>query len=233
MGARLRQIVLITDDLQPTLAQLREYLGLGGATVDPAMAAFDLEHEVLAVGPDTYLEVCAPIHLDAATTGTKFLARNNGPGGYMLAIQITDAVAARAELNRLGVMPMHQEELRGNLVTQLHPREFGTLLEADEILTDTDWHYDELSSEVRTDVTTAIVAAELAVADPSAFAQRWASVFGLELADDTSVRTDDSRLVRFVPITDRGGLAAFDVHATDRARAGDVQRICGVDIRLV
>jgi hypothetical protein len=76
------------------------------------------------------------------------------------------------------------------------------------------WH-----DHVRTDVSVAIVGAELQAEDPSRMANRWAAVLGRSAKqNDGGWRIDlDEGEIRFVPIRDgRGeGLGAFDVAVRD------------------
>jgi len=68
--------------------------------------------------------------------------------------------------------------------------------------------------QVRTDVSVAIVGAELQAEDPSRMANRWAAVLGRPAQSDGGWHIElDEGEIRFVPIRDgRGeGLGAFDV----------------------
>ena len=240
MITTFRQVVLLTADLQPQLQSARDVLGLEPGVQDAEMAEFGLTHDVMVVGGKTYLEICAPLDLAATTTATRFLHRNGGDGGYMLAIEVSDAEEMRRRLADRGIAPIFEQNLHGNLVTQLAPKSLGTLLEADEIVVDgVDWHYDRVLDRVRTDVSTAIVAADVAVADPAAMAQLWREVFDLEDAGETadaapnSVRTADGAVVRFVPTSGPLGVVAFDVQVADRSAAGQTHTLSGVELRLV
>jgi hypothetical protein len=101
---------------------------------------------------------------------------------------------------------------------------------------------------VRTDVSTAIVGAELQGADPDAMSARWSQVLGVAreaAGDGWRIPLEDSEL-RFVTATDgRGdGLRAFDVAVRDAAAVravaearglihdGEVM-LCGTAVRLV
>ncbi len=224
---------MVCHELEPALDEFRTLFASGPGDVDPTMVDFGLQHEVLQVGKDTYLEICAPLDPTAVTAATKFLGRG-GEGGYMAVIQVPDAEVLRARLGDAGLTIAHVQKHHGNELTQLHPREFGTLLEADEIGGPEDWHYPVLEGAACTDVTSGIVATDIAVADPAAMAVRWAQIFDLDLdAAGSSVTFGGGGVVRFVQSEgSRGGVVSFDVHATDRGRAGETHTIGGLSIRF-
>ncbi len=89
MTARLRHLVLATDDLAGAVARARAGFGLAPGIRDAeAMRAFDAEHEVLVLG-SAYLEILAPLGNWPELAASRFLARG-GPGGYMLDLQVPD-----------------------------------------------------------------------------------------------------------------------------------------------
>lgn len=234
MVVRLRQVVLTCAGLDPARAALRELVRCGAGDVDPAMAQFGLTHEVLQVGRGTYVEICAPLDADADTTATRFL-RRGGDGGYMAVIEVDSAEVLRSRVRELGLRVALAERHQGNELTQLHPREFGTLLEADEICTGSDWHYPAIETAADTTVTAGIVGVDVAVDDPGEMAVRWAAAFDQAVAGDgRSVAFDGGGTARFVPRGEgRGGVVAVDVAATDRSRAGTDHAIGGVTFRFV
>lgn len=234
MSTRLRQIVLLAADMEPSLSRLQELLGTTDGDVDPAMAEFGLTHEVLRVGRDTYIELCAPLAGSGETAAKRFLARG-GEGGYMVVIEVPDAAVMRQRIQANGwAVPLAQEH-HANELTQLHPRDFGTLLEADQVGSGHDWHYPALEGTESTDRTTGIVAADVAVADPAEQARRWATAFELTVGDDgASVVFPGGGLVRFVPSVDgRTGAVAYDIAATQAADVGTEHVVAGVTLRFV
>jgi hypothetical protein len=207
--ARLRHIVLATDDLAGTVARARDGLGLApGITDAKAMREFDLEHEVLVLG-SSYLEILAPLGNRPELPAAKFLARG-GPGGYMLDLQVPSLDAVLEQASGLGLSPVMRDVYRGNHICQLHPRDFGTLLEVDQITGDKDWHWDaEFPLSLRAVERARATGAVIAVADPALMAARWASVFDGSLAG-TSVGLSGVT-VSFVAVSSRPGLVSVDV----------------------
>ena len=80
---------------------------------------------------------------------------------------------------------------------------------------------------------TKIVAIDIQADNPQTMAERWAKAIGTTLKDNV-IELDDAQ-IRFVPANDgRGdGLAAAELVATDRSRAGEVLSICDFEFRLV
>ncbi|MEM7323092.1 MAG: hypothetical protein AAF531_08400, partial [Actinomycetota bacterium] len=85
----------------------------------------------------------------------------------------------------------------------------------------------------RSDVVTDMVAVEMQSTDPDAMAERWSVALG-RTADNRVMELEDAT-IRFVAADDgRGdGLAAADLVATDRSRAGEVLQLCGTRFNLV
>jgi len=229
VSARLRHIVLATDDLAADLALARSGLGLAAGIRDAEpMRAFDLEHEVVLLG-SAYLEILAPLGNRPELPGAKFIARN-GPGGYMLDLQVPDLEAVLRRVAGLGLAPVMRDVYRGNHICQLHPRDFGTLLEVDQIVGPKDWHWDEeFPAEQRAAERALPTGAVIAVPDPALMAARWAGVFGGELAGP--VVSLDGVQVTFTTAQDgRTGLRSLDVTLPAGSAGGDLE-IAGVLFR--
>ena len=140
----------------------------------------------------------------------------------------------------------------GVAFTHLHPRDLGgAIVSIDAMVPKERWEWGgpDWKANVRTEVATEIVGAELQGDDPEAMAGRWAGALGLDaVATDSGWRIQlDGGELRFVTPTDgRGeGLGAFDVKVRDpadvlaRAKArgcvdADGQVVlCGTRVKLV
>ncbi|MET0236562.1 MAG: VOC family protein [Kibdelosporangium sp.] len=225
----LRQVVLLTGDLPGTLARTKSALGLrDGVRDESGMAALGFEHEVLAID-QTFVEIVAPLSEDSSPGR---LLRRGGECGYMVAIQVEDADAVVARAATIGLKPVMRTVYEGNPLTQWHPRDLGTLAEIDEMRSGADWHFcPELSDTGSTSVVTDIVAVELAVPDPAGYAQRWATLLGLDIPDGSTALDLGGRALRFVPATEgRDGLVTVELAAT----TGTAQHtLCGVRFAVV
>ena len=245
---RLRQIALVGKDLAAAKAEIVDVLGLGDDYPDPGVGKYGLANAVWPVG-DTFLEVVSP--QQEGTTAGRLLEKRQGDGGYMVILQCDDIAAARARVASEGVRIVDQFDGDGVAFTHLHPKDVGAaILSIDWMRPKERWqwggpHWEE---NVKTDVTTAIVGAELQSDNPEALADRWAGVLGLPrgtVGDGFRIPLQGGEL-RFVQATDgRGeGLRAFDVAARDpeavRARARARGRLedngeltlCGARVRL-
>ena len=227
----LRQIVLMTSDLEGSLETIRSVLGVPRGVRDvEGMGALGFTHEV--VGFDrTYIEVCEPRDPDSAI-GRK--TREQGDAGSMVAVQVQDSAAMRARAAELGLSPIVRKKRHGSLLTQWHPRDFGTMAEFDEFRPATSWH---LAPEVYRARSTSLVrdidAVQISVADPGSMAQRWATVIGGALCENGSSVNVGGRTIRFVDRPDRRGLRRVECRATKREQAGATHLICGVEFALV
>lgn len=233
---RLRQIALVTNELREAERAVCEQLGLEVCYRDPGLAHFGLRHGLYAIG-DQLLEIVAP--KQPGTTAGRFLDRR-GEGGYMVLLQTDDVVAHKARVEAAGMRVVHDGELkdRGTSIhgIHLHPKDVGgAILSLDEadppdswMWAGQDWRYHSLDG-----VVGEIVAIDIQAENPEAMAQRWSAAVGRP-AIGGSIALDDAE-IRFTPALDgRGdGLAAADLVATDRARAGASLHLCGFEFRLV
>lgn len=227
----LRQVVLLSNDLEGTLGQLRTHLGVPSGFRDAeGMGAIGFNHEV--VGFDrTYLEVCVPKDPESAL-GKKTAAK--GDSGFMVVVQVADGDQLRERASELELKPIVDKLHHGNPLSQWHPRDFGTLAEFDEIRPATSWHFAPDVYEARsTSVVQDLIAVRISVADPAEFAQRWAAVTGGTVKDDGTSVDLSGRTVHFVYKPESRGLTTVELEATDRDRVGEIHRISGVDFVLV
>jgi catechol 2,3-dioxygenase-like lactoylglutathione lyase family enzyme len=224
---RLRQIALVGRDLAAAKAEIVDVLGLGGDYPDPGVGKYGLQNAVWPIG-DTFLEVVSP--RQEGTTAGRLIEKRGGDGGYMVILQCDDIDAARARVAAEGVRIVDQFDGDGVAFTHLHPKDVGAaILSIDYMNPKQRWQWGgpNWQENVKTDVSTGIVGAELQGDDPERLADRWAGVLGAErgsVADGFRIPLEGGEL-RFVQATDgRGeGLRAFDVAVHDpetvRARA--------------
>ena len=253
---RMRQICLVSEDLDMIEAHLRGVFGLEVCHRDPGVGRFGLHNFLMPIG-NSFLEVVSPMR--PGTAGGRFLRRRDGDGGYMVIMQCADMASRRARVAELGIRLIIDA---GNDQTdgiQLHPKDLpGAIAElrwnvGDEAL-DGPWNPagDHWLPAKREHVITAMMAAELQSDDPSAMATRWSDVLEVSTGSDDSgyptIALDDATL-RFVEAADgRGdGLGGLDVATVDRehvigtARHHDLEvsedesvvTLCGVRFRLV
>lgn len=254
---RLRQVVFVARALEPAVDDIGAVLGLRVAYRDPGVGQWGLENAVMPLGGD-FLEVVAPC--EGGTSAGRYLDRRGGDGGYMVILQCADALGERARIAGLGVRQVWSTDRPAYTATHFHPRDLGgVLLSVDSVEPGADHRAPFCSWEpagpdwraaVRTEVTGALLAAELRSDDPAAMAALWSRVLDLP-AEDTGARSHRIALhngeLRFVgPGDGRGpGLGAIDVRAADRARilaaaeargletAGDAVWLRGVRVNLL
>ncbi len=218
---RLRQIALVGHDLAAGEADICAILGLNYAYDDPGVGKFGLKNAVFPVG-ETFLELVSP--KQDGTAAGRLLEKRGGDGGYMVILQVPEIKAARARIAAANVRVVEQADLQGGTVamSHVHPRDVGgAILSLDFMHPWERWEWGGpiWREHVRTDVSTAIVGAELQGEDPSAMARRWGEVLGrTPMSEGGAWRIAlDGGEIRFVKIHDgRGeGLGAFDVAVHD------------------
>lgn len=246
---RIRQVALVAKELGPVVEDLCEVFGIEVAYNDPSIAEFGLDNAVMAIG-DTFLEVVSPVK--EGTTAGRLLEKRNGDGGYMVIVQTEDLDAERKRMDRLGVRIVWEVDHPDAATMHLHPKDVGgAILSLDVARPPESWRWagPEWPNRIHTGVVAEIVGAEIQSDNPSATAERWASVLNSTATEpengERRVDIDGSR-VRFVSASDgRGpGVSGFDLRVNDAGRilstakdrglntTDNSVRICGTIFRI-
>jgi hypothetical protein len=218
---RIRQLALVSADLEAADTCLRSVLDLGEGFADPGVGAFGLENRVYALG-DTFLEVVSPKQPD--TTAGRFLEKRGGDGGYMVIVQVDsglDLVTERERLAAASARIVFESALEDIATIHLHPADVGgAILSLDTSLPPESWRWagPAWQGAPQSGRVLRLRGGAIGVPRPTATAARWAQVLGLPLPDDSTpeqtLTVGDSNL-RF--------------HATDdRSRRG----LCEVDLAV-
>lgn len=226
---RLRQIAFVAEDLAGTTEELCSLLGLEVAYRDPAVGKWGLENIVAPIGGD-FLEIVAP--KQANTAAGRYLRRRGGDGGYMVILQVGDALSYRRRLQEMGVRAVATRDQRDYTYTHFHPADVGGfLLSIDAAAAQDDWRAKlcnwapagpDWKAHVREEVAQQLVGVELQSADPLATAELWSRLLDRPF-HDTGERLHiplDIGDISFVTIEDgRGpGISALDIKVKDKAR---------------
>jgi len=234
---RLRQAVLVADELEPVASALRAALGLQEPFNDPGVAWFGLTNAVFALG-DCFLEIVSPARPD--TTAGRYLARHGGDGGYMVIFDLEDLEAARARAQQLGVRVAWQIDLPDISATHLHPADTrGAIVSLDRSQPYGTWRWGgpHWTGQVGRGAPGRLAGVTLAVADPATVATRWAQVLGVPVRGTQQPALNlDGAEVRFVSAQDEltEGLVEIAVELPDEVRAGrETVELGGVCLRLL
>ena len=248
---RLRQCVFVCKDLEGSSEELCDILGIEVAYRDPGVAKWGLANVVCPTGND-FLEIVSP--MKDGTSAGRYIERRKGDGGYMVILQVPDAVAERQRVTGLGIRAVAQKDLPEYQYTHFHPSDTtGVLLAIDTTFAppgvdpalwwppaEKDW-----VKHARSDITNGLAGVEIQHDDPDAAAATWSRILDRPAVDNI-IRLDGSQ-IRFVPVVDgRGpGVSAYDVNVVDRERVlaaaekrgrrhgvGQVE-VCGCRINLV
>ena len=117
---RLRQVCLVSRQLEPSVAALKAIFGLATCFRDPGVAVFGLENALFAFG-ESFLEIVSPT-TDGTAAG-RFLDRSGGVGGYMLIFDCDDPKGRRQRAESLGFRVAYTIDHPGCYGIQLHPRD--------------------------------------------------------------------------------------------------------------
>jgi glyoxalase-like protein len=185
---RLRQAVLVAQDLEPVASELRAAIGLGEPFRDPGVAAFGLTNAVFALG-DCFLEIVSPAQPD--TAAGRYLARHGGDGGYMVMFDLEDLDGARRRAESGGVRVVWQIDLPDISGTHLHPADTrGAIVSIDSSRPYGSWRWGgpDWTARVGSGAPGRLRGVSVAVADPDAVAARWGELLGVGAADGEEPR---------------------------------------------
>ena len=227
----LRQVVLLTADLENALATARAGLEVPQGFRDVSgMAAIGFVHEIFGFD-HTYVEVCQPADPESRL-GQRVATR--GDFGFMVVVQVDDVEAMVGRARDIGIAPLFVKDHHGNTVSQWHPRDLGTLAEFDQIRPADAWHFaPDVYAARGAGVVEDIVAVHVSVPHPEDMARRWAVVLDAALEDDGTSVDAGGRSIHFADVPGVSGLHAVDCRATDRSRVGSELQLCGVAFRFV
>ncbi len=217
---RLRQIALVGADLDRAEADIRAVLGVDYAYDDPGVGKFGLKNAVFPIG-ETFLEVVSP--KAEGTTAGRLIEKRGGDGGYMVILQVHDIARARAGIAAAGARVVEDISLPGVEASHIHPRDIGGAIVSLDWMDSWgrwEWGGPVWRENLRTDVSTRIVGAEIQSDDPEAMSARWAEVLDQareQAAGGWRIPLEEDGEIRFVAAADgRGdGLRAFDVAVRD------------------
>lgn len=180
---RLRQAVLVAEDLERVAGELREALHLGEPFRDPGVGEFGLENAVFALG-DCFLEVISPT--GGGTAAGRYLERHGGDGGYMAIFDLEDLEGARSRAHVAGVRVVWQLDLPDISGTHLHPADMrGAIVSLDRSNPYGSWRWGgpEWTARIGTGAPGRLAGIAVSVSDPTAVAARWGQVLGAAVAD--------------------------------------------------
>ena len=235
---RLRQIALVSSDLDAVTAALETVFGLMVAYNDPGVAHYGLKNAVMSAG-DGFLEVVQPV-AENASAG-RFLAKRCGDAGYMVIVQSADAAAHRARILDLGVRVVDDIDTRTYRASHFHPLDTGgMLLSIDEQRTAPDYlepFGDWMPAgkdwrDTRTDIVTGLEGITLAGADPAARAALWSRLMDVAPDPADPLRLELARgEIRFAkgegPLT---WITHVDLRVADPAAALERARAAGLPV---
>jgi hypothetical protein len=194
---RLRQVALVARQLEPVVEQIREAFGVAEPYRDPGVGYFGLQNAVFTVG-DAFLEVVSPVQ-DGTAAGRQ-LERRGGDGGYMAMFEVADIAAARQRLRQLDVRVVFEIEQPDITDLHLHPRDVpGAIVALDQATPAGSWRWGGMDWQGRIPAHQpgGLRALTVAVEDPTAVAERWADVLGIE--PQSAELKLPGQVVRFVP----------------------------------
>jgi len=179
MKIQLRQICVVTRDLEQTLFQLRQVLGLQAGFVDPEVERFGARNTICPLG-NNFIELITPLNDEAPSH--KFLTSMGGDAGYMVITQVDSRAtqqAIRDKAQVLGVRAVFDVTARGADYLQWHPGDTGgSFLETTfDFRGELEGHWDPVGGYIGDQSADAfslrIIKVGVTAEDPQGTAERW------------------------------------------------------------
>jgi hypothetical protein len=201
MSLRIRQIVLAARDLELAVTQLQSVLGVTVCYRDPEVGKFGLANALFTIGHERgvqFLEVVSPTQTN--TAAGRHIERH-GDSGYMLILQTDDLMRDRARLSQLSVRVVWEATHPDISAVHLHPKDIGAaIVSIDQATPPESWRWAGPDWQQSANKTGAqrVVSTTIAARDPTAMAQRWATVLATNAphsgADVQSIDIQDGAL---------------------------------------
>ena len=231
MRMRLRQIVMVAEDLAAAEEMIERELGLEVGFRDPGVAEFGLRNALYPIG-DKLLEVVSPTQ--PGTAAGRHLERRGGDSGYMVMLEVDDLDYLRRRLAVYNARIAFEAVTDGVTGLHVHPGDIGgAILSVDQADTWGEWPWagPEWRDHVRTDTVTDAVAVVIDADQPEVMAARWGVVLGRDVRGAT-IELDEGE-IRFVKAGERGeGVSGFVLRAASAVAAGETT-ICNCRFHLL
>jgi hypothetical protein len=216
---RLRQAVLVANELEPVADALQAALGLGEPFRDPGVGLFGLENAVFALG-DCFLEVVSPA--GPGTSAGRYLERQDSDGGYMVMFDLEDLAGGRQRATDSGIRTVWEIDLPDISGTHLHPADIGgaiVSIDGSQPYGSWRWGGPAWTGQAGEGASGRLAGVTLAVAEPAAVASRWSHLLGVPLSSDGDVGGDavialEDAEVRFRPGGEGGGEGLVEIAVT-------------------
>lgn len=232
---RIRQVVLVAEDLESTRQQIQDVLGIAESFRDPPDGGLGIVNVVMPIG-DTFLEVVSPMRPDA--TARRYLDSTGSDGGYMVIVQFPDFGAARRRAEDAGARWVWKIDFDDQHQWHIHPRDIGAAIVAidwSEPPARWRWAGDDWPRHVRTDVVDRITGIEVSARDVQGLRARWHELLGGDLADGVGgtrelvLGESSVRFVRWDKEHDR--VTGITIRCTDRSELERRAKASAIDVR--
>ena len=260
MPTRLRQVALVTNNLEATLDTLTSALDAPVVERDPGVAAFGLHNGIIQLG-DCFLEIVSPLPgiNPLETAGGRYLHKY-GNSGYMVLMQVDNLHLVETKMSQLQLQSVHaggrardmsnrthqvgQSVPRSGITgTHYHPRDMGCIIEVTEstpkhewLWAGNEWHAKDLIG-INSTRCGAYARIEIACSSPDQVCTKWE--LGMALLRDAkkrnTLRTEDGCEIFFREPMHSKENGPVAIELWSRAAALDEKRfvVCGVVFTFV
>ncbi len=208
---RLRQLVLVTKEIDSLAEQICELFELKISFRDPELIHFGLENRMIPVG-DTFIEVVSPVQEN--TSAERFLIKRNGPGGYMVIVDVKDFEHEKKRIKNENIRIIwHENRNIDGIHAQalhLHPKQIGgAILSLDSMIPESAWLW--AGTNWRGDINQSLVdnltGVVLKAQNPEKLCANWEVALGkkrVKAVDKFSIELEKSN-IKFIEVKEGSG----------------------------
>lgn len=175
---RLRQIAIVTRNLEAAEAEIADKLDIEPCYQDPSVAGHGLRNIVFPIG-DQFLELVTPTHDN--TPAARQLTKRGIDYLYMALFHTDHLEPVKVRLAQNNVRSVVDTETKGVQGLHLHPKDVpGTIVSIDTTDNPAEWPWagPTWRDHVRTDTVSAIRGLTISTKDPSATSAKWSMALG-------------------------------------------------------
>ena len=222
---RIRQLVLVSEDRDRVVKELKSVFKIEVAFYDPGIIHFGLENAVLPVG-DSFLEVISPVKAD--TTAGRYLEKRKGEGGYMVIVQTDNFLKEKERVKSEGIRIVWEANREDEGVharaIHLHPRDIGgAILSLDSMEPKESWLWAGKDwQQKRNEETVSLLnGVHIQSDNPETTMKKWEKALGIRgKYKDNKHQLDlvNSRVIFTQDLDGRGeGAEAFEIKVKDKS----------------
>jgi hypothetical protein len=197
---RLRQLVLVTKEIDRLTKQICDLFELNLTFKDPELINFGLQNRMIPVG-DNFIEIVSPVRDN--TAAGRFLAKRDGEGGYMVIVDVPDLNIEKQRVVDANIEIVWHENRNADGINgqslHLHPKQVGgAILSIDAMSPKSAWLWagTDWQKDINRSVVIDLIGVVLSSKNPNHLCSKWERALGIKrsVSSDMSIKLEKSKI---------------------------------------